>query len=242
MDGVLANTHPLHRRAWRQLLFEKGRDVSEEDLQFVEEGHTLKEILIHFLGCLSPAEISSYGERKRQLFHQSASEICICAGVIDLIRELQSAGIVRAVATSGSRRRTQALLGTLGLAPYFSVVVTGDDVLQGKPDPTIFSLAAHLLGVTPQGCLVAEDSWAGVHAAKRAGTRCLAIAEGERAIRLSSEGADYVVPNLASISLQELQDLFRAPRVSADLSMARSYNPTRSYHRKRTKGTTICAG
>lgn len=222
MDGVLADTHPVHRRVWRKFLLEKGRQVSEEELEFVEEGRKLREILIHFLGSLSPAEISSYGERKQQLFYQAASEIRMCAGVIDLLRELQSAGIPIAVATSASRQRAHTLLGALDLVPYFSFVVTGDDVGQGKPDPTIFNLTARLLGVTPQCCLVAEDSWTGVHAAKLAGMRCLAIAEGERAVRLLSEGADCVVPSLAGLSLNNLRDLFRTSRVPANLSVANS--------------------
>ena len=220
MDGVLADTHPVHRRVWRQFLLEKGRCVSEEDLEFIEEGRKLKDILIHFLGRLSPAEISSCGERKQQLFCQAASDIRLCTGVIDLLRELQSAGIPTGVATCASRYRAHALLGALGLSTYFSFVVTGDDVVQGKPDPTIFNLSARLLGVTPQWCLVAEDSRAGVHAAKLAGMKCLGIAEGERAARLLSEGADYTVPSLSGLSLHNLQDLFRASRVPVDLSVA----------------------
>jgi beta-phosphoglucomutase len=222
MDGVLADTHPVHRRVWRQFLAGKGRNVSEEDLDFVEEGHKLKEILIHFFGSLSPAETSSYGEQKQQLFYEAASEVRTAPGVVDLLRELQSAGIPRAVATSASRLRAHTLLEHLGLAPYFSFVVTGDDVVQGKPDPSIFSRTAQLLEVSPRRCLVAEDSRAGVHAAKSAGMRCLAIAQGQRAIRLLSEGADYVVPSLAGLSISNLHDLFRTSQAPANFPTASS--------------------
>ena len=216
LDGVLADTHPVHRRVWRQFLLGKGRNVSEEDLDFVEDGYKLKEILVHFLGRLSPAEISSYGEQKQQLFYEAAAEVRTAPGVGDLLRELQSAGIPRAVATSASRPRAHALLEHLDLAPYFSFVVTGDDVVQGKPDPSIFNLAAQLLEVDPRRCLVAEDSRAGVHAAKSAGMKCLAIAQGQRATRLRSEGADWVVPSLADLSINNLHDLFRASAAPAN--------------------------
>jgi HAD superfamily hydrolase (TIGR01509 family) len=222
LDGVLADTHPVHRRVWRQFLLGKGRNVSEEDLDFVEGGYKLKEILTHFLGSLSPAEISSYGEQKQQLFYEAASEVRTAPGVVDLLRELQSAGIPRAVATSASRLRAHTLLEDLDLAPYFSFVVTGDDVVQGKPDPSIFSLAAQLLEVSPRHCLVAEDSRAGVHAAKSAGMRCLAIAQGQRAIRLLDEGADYVVPSLAGLSINHLHDLFRTSQDPANFPTASS--------------------
>lgn len=222
MDGVLADTHPVHRRVWQQFLLEMGRNVSEEDLDFVEDGRKLKEILVHFFGELSPSQMLSYAERKQQLFYEAASDVCTFPGVADLLRELQSAGIPSAVATSASRFRAHSLLEYLDLAEYFRFVVTGDDVIQSKPDPTIFSRAAQLLRVSPAHCLVAEDSRAGVHAAKSAGMRCLAIAEGERAIRLLSEGADHVVPSLAGLSLSFLQDLFRALQSPGTLSAARS--------------------
>jgi len=217
MDGVLVDTHPLHRRVWRQLLLEERRQVSEEELDFVESGRKVTEILLHFFGRLSPAQISSYGRRKQELFDQAASEVRVCAGVTELLREAQTLGISRAVATSASRRRAQALLRDLDLARYFSVVVSGDDVVAGKPDPAIFVRTAQLLGVPAQACLVTEDSLAGVCAAKTAGMRCLAVARGERAVQLLSQGADCVVPSLTGVSVRNLRDLFHPSAVPAQV-------------------------
>jgi beta-phosphoglucomutase-like phosphatase (HAD superfamily) len=73
------------------------------------------------------------------------------------------------------------------------------------------------LTVPPQGCLVAADSCAGVHAAKLAAMKYLALAAGEPAVRLLSEGADELVPSLAGLSISTLQDLLEASRTPANL-------------------------
>jgi beta-phosphoglucomutase len=208
LDGVIADTHTIHRHAWRQLLGELGRQFSDEELDFVLEGCKREEILRHFLGSLSAAEVSRYGERKDELFRQSSEQLQSIPGVVDFLRQLDDAGVPKAVATCASKRRTFQVLESLGLAGRFGAVVTGDDVPKGKPDPSIFHLAAGCLRVTPQQSLVIEDSGAGVRAAKSADMKCLAIASGTQADKLRQEGADYVVPNFTGILLVELQSLF----------------------------------
>ncbi len=213
MDGVLADTHPIHRRAWREFLHEQGCSVSEKELDYIEEGHKLKEMMIHFLGPLSPSELSAHGERKRQLFYMADAEVRTFPGVITLLRELRAEGIPTAVATSASRVRAHALLAKLGLEQYFRVIVTGDDVDLGKPDPAIFNRAAQLMEVAPESCLVIEDSSAGVQAATAAGMRCLGLATGERAAQLLRAGATRTVSDLSGLSLHRLQDLFTTSQV-----------------------------
>ena len=213
LDGVIADTHAIHRQAWRQMLLERGQRVSEGELDFVLEGRKREEILRHFLGTLSAAEISHYGERKDELFRQSAvGGLQTVPGVLDFLDQLDSARVPKAVATSASKRRTHQIIERLGLASRFSAVLTGDDVVKGKPDPSIFYLAAEHLRMIPHRLLVVEDSGAGVRAAKSAGMRCLGIGSGALAARLGQDGADYVVPDFSGISLAKLQSLFATPQ------------------------------
>lgn len=211
LDGVIADTHPIHRRAWRQLLQEMGRQVSEEELEVVQGGHQREVILRHFLGRLSDAEIILYGERKDQLFHEGAGELRAIPGVVELLEALESAGVPKALATSASSRRALLVLERLGLTGRFQAVVTAEDVANCKPDPAIFYLAATRLQIMPHQFVVAEDSEAGVRAAKSAGMMCLGIANRARAPRLSQAGADAVVPDFRSVSLADLQARFPAP-------------------------------
>jgi len=217
LDGVIADTHPIHRQAWRQLLVERGQRVSEEELDFVLEGSKREEILRHFLGGLPAGEIFHCGQRKDELFHQSVAGLRAIPGVVNLLHQVDAAGIPMAVATSGSRGRANEVIGQLGLSGCFCVVVTGDDTANGKPDPSIFYLTANCLHVAPQQLLVAEDSRGGVRAAKSAGMKCLGIASDRLAFRLYREGADRVVPDFRGISLRSLQGLFEDSKPTNEL-------------------------
>jgi len=194
LDGVIADTHPIHKQAWRQLLLEQGQQVSEEQLSFVLEGCTRQEILRHFLGRLSASDISHYGRRKDELFYEFAAGLRAIPGVIDFLHQLESAGVHKAVTTSAGKRRAHYVLQLLGLSDHFHPILTHDDVVAAKPDPSIFHLA--------------EDSAAGVRAAKSAGMRCLGIGTGALGSRLYQEGADQVVPDFDRVSPSQLLSLF----------------------------------
>jgi len=208
LDGVIADTHPIHKQAWRQLLLEQGQQVTEEQLSFVLEGCTRQEILRHFLGRLSASDISHYGRRKDKLFYEFATGLRAIPGVIDFLHQLESAGVHKAVTTSAGKRRAHYVLQLLGLSDQFHPILTHDDVVAAKPDPSGFHLAASVLQVKPQQSLVAEDSVAGVRAAKSAAMRCLGIGTGALGSRLYQEGADQVVPDFDGVSLSELLRLF----------------------------------
>jgi beta-phosphoglucomutase family hydrolase len=205
LDGVVADTHPVHKRAWRQLLTELGHAVSEEDLDFVLEGRRRDEILRFFLGDLSDEQVVHYGHRKDSIVRSSSHEVRVLPGIVSFLEQLERQKLPTAVATSAGRCRTQFLLGLLGLVGRFSVVVTGEDVEFGKPHPAIFLLAAKRLQVHPESILVVEDSPAGVQAAKAAGMKCLGIASGPRSQRLIDAGADQVCIGFLGLTLSQVQ-------------------------------------
>jgi beta-phosphoglucomutase len=208
LDGVIADTHAIHRCAWRHLLLEKKRKVTEEQLDFILEGRKREEILRHFFGDLLPSELSEFGQRKDDLFYKYSRELRAIPGLPAFLDQVKGAGIRKAVATSASRHRAQFILQKLGLASHFHAVLTGDDVHRGKPDPALFSLAASCLDIAPWQSLVAEDSCSGVRASKSAGMRCLGIGQGSQRSRLIREGADHIVENFEGLSLSALGMLF----------------------------------
>jgi len=217
LDGVIVDSHPLHKRAWRGFLASVGKEVSESDLDFILEGRRRRDILIHFLGDLSDTEVQEYGNKKDEYFRQASSELEPVPGTVEFIRTVKKAGLRLAVATSASRQRAQWTLQQLNLAEYFDVVVTGDDVLQSKPDPTIYRLAAQRLEVSPERLVAIEDSVCGVRSAESAGLRCLGIATGRNVHPLILSGADRVVSTLVGLSLRDLEEVFgSAHSISAD--------------------------
>ena len=210
LDGVIVDSHPLHKQAWRAFLASMDKQVPESDLDFIFEGRRRRDILIHFLGKLSDSEIQEYSERKDFFFQQSCADPEAVAGTVEMIRKLKQAGLKIALATSASRNRARWTLQQLKIAEYFAVVITGDDVIESKPDPTIYRLAAQNLKIAPECLLAVEDSVCGVQSAKSAGLRCLGIGHGENVPRLIQAGTDRVVPNLVDLSIKELEEVFSA--------------------------------
>ena len=237
LDGVIVDSHPLHKRAWRTFLASVGKDVSEADLDFIFEGRRRREILIHFLGELSDTEILEYGNKKDEFYRDTCAVLEPVAGSVEFIKQLEKTGLRIAVATSASRQRARWTLQQLKIADYFQVVVTGDDVAQSKPDPTIYRLAAQRLSISPECLFAIEDSVCGVRSAKSAGLRCLGIALGTNVNPLILAGADRVFPNLVDLSIGDLEEIFSAdPRMS--LTRHNESNPAERAHGSFAAGST----
>jgi beta-phosphoglucomutase len=209
MDGVIIDSHPIHRQAWRIFLQTEGRDVGDAELDFILDGRRRDEILCFFLGKLTPAQIAYYGARKDEIFRRFAQDMRPVQGIVDLLEALSRASIRVAVATSASYLRAHGTLATLNLLAYFDAIVTGEEVSSGKPDPTIYRLVAERLNEDPAKLLAVEDAVSGVKSARAAGMRCLGIACAERAEQLRAAGADPVIPDLASFPLDRLVASFR---------------------------------
>jgi beta-phosphoglucomutase family hydrolase len=208
MDGVLIDSHPVHKKVWAQFLASLNIHISDKDLDFVLDGRKREEILRHFLGDLPPERIEEYGHKKNELYKESERDLRIVSGVLEFLDSLEAAGIRMAVATSASSARAHDILARLGILPRFAAVVTGNDVDKGKPDPAIFLKAANQLDLPPSNLLVVEDAVSGVKAAKSAGMKCLGIAADGRSDNLKEAGADCVVPNYKQMSLRDVQQLF----------------------------------
>lgn len=92
----------------------------------------------------------------------------------------------------------EAVLDSFAIRPYFQSVLSGSMLPKSKPDPTIYRLSAERLGVSPQTCMVLEDTKSGVTAAKRAGMYCIGFRSphsGGQDLSL----ADCVVDKLSEI-------------------------------------------
>jgi sugar-phosphatase len=106
----------------------------------------------------------------------------------------------RAVATSAIRPSAQRMLAELNLARDFPVLVTIDDVTNGKPDPEIYLTAAARLGVSPELCLVFEDAPAGLQAASAAGMTAIGLTTTHETLSIAVFAiADYRDSRLESL-------------------------------------------
>ncbi|HET9166875.1 MAG TPA: HAD family phosphatase [Candidatus Angelobacter sp.] len=204
LDGVIVDSHPVHRQAWKAFLQSVGKNVSEHDLEFILEGAKRDDILRHYLGELTGEQLVEYGKQKDAAFHVLGKEMHVVDGVLEFIAGLESANIPIALGSSAHRKRVEYTLEKLQLRHRFAAIVTGDDVAIGKPDPAIFHKAADAWNAPPHCILVCEDSVNGVAAAKNAGMKCLGIGNKQREPRLRSAGADQVIPNFTVASLMDV--------------------------------------
>jgi HAD superfamily hydrolase (TIGR01509 family) len=209
MDGVIVDSHPTHRSAWKQFLQSVDRKTTDEELDFILDGRKREEILRHFLGDLSDEQIRDFGNRKDEMLRQLGNGTHPVNGVVEFLRSLRPAGLRVALATSAGRKRTLGTLAELGLTGCFDAIVTGDEVPTGKPDPFIYRLAAERIEEDPEHLLAVEDAVSGVQAARKAGLRCMGVATAPLAQKLRDAGAEPVVPHFLVVSLQDLQVRFR---------------------------------
>ena len=208
MDGVVIDSHPVHRAAWQEFLGGLGRITSETELDIILDGGKREEILKHFLGELDPTQIAEYGRRKDELLRNHARKLEPMTGVVEFLEHLMRCDVRMALATCASRRRVCGTLQELKLTHYFETIVTGDEVVAGKPDPAIYKLAAARMQEKPEHLLAVEDAVSGVRSARLAGMRCLGIAHNGRADLLRAAGANPIVDDFRSLSFAQLQACF----------------------------------
>lgn len=124
-------------------------------------------------------------------------------GVRRLLAECRRQGLATGLVTMSYLELAEAVTAQLP-AGSFDVLVTGDQVVRGKPDPECYLSAADRLGVEPSRCLAIEDSLTGVAAAEAAG--CLVVAVPNQ-VPIPPAETRTIVPDLASLSLDDLVGL-----------------------------------
>ncbi len=123
----------------------------------------------------------------------------VIPGAVESVRRIARRWPV-ALASSAHREVIAAALEAIGLADAFAVVVSSDEVANGKPAPDVYLEAAHQLGVDPARCLVVEDSLNGVRAGKAAG---MTVALVPNASVPPAPGTEAI----ADVTLERLADL-----------------------------------
>ena len=129
-----------------------------------------------------------------------ASRIDVFPSTKTVLQQLRQMNLHLAVATSSVSASARPFLDRHGLTAFFEIVVTGEEVEHGKPDPEIYLCAGEKLGVGADACLVIEDALSGIAAAKAAKMRVAAIPD-TRFVDPSEykKQADYVLSSLKEL-------------------------------------------
>jgi beta-phosphoglucomutase family hydrolase len=176
MDGVIVDSNPAHRESWTAFNLRYGLETTDEMFHRMY-GKRNDEIIRDYFGAdLSEEEVAARGRAKEALYREMIAdrvEDMLVPGLrpfLDRYRHLPMA-----LASNAEPENVQFLLDRAGLRPYFQAVVDGHQVRNPKPHPDVYLLAARLLHVSPQRCVVFEDSPSGTAAGAAAGMTVIGI-------------------------------------------------------------------
>ena len=176
MDGTLVDTEPYWIAVEYQIVDEFGDGSWDDDKAHDLVGRDLRDSARRMQdnGAVR-LEIDDIVERLLDgVIDRVRLKIPWRPGARRLLNDLHESGIPCALVTMSWRRFVDPILAALP-AGVFDVVITGDEVAEGKPNPQPYQLAARGLGVTPQECVAIEDSPTGLQSAVAAGCKTLAI-------------------------------------------------------------------
>lgn len=214
-DGVIADSEPLHCAALRQVL-------ADIDIPLTEAEYYADYLGFDDRGCftaalraqqrpLSPAVLAELMEQKARAYLAAVKEqLAIFPGVREFVHEVADRYPL-AIASGALRNEIELILDEAGLRKAFRHITSAEDVARGKPapDPFLHALAGlnrqpDRPALTPDECLVVEDSLPGIRAARAAGMKVLAVANTHGVQDLGE--ADAITQSLADTRLSELQD------------------------------------
>ncbi len=203
-DGVVIDSSAFHEAAWETVAAQHGLPLPPDHFKR-GFGMRNEEVIPGLLGWTrDPATIARISEDKEAAYRELVRTrgVVPLPGVVAMLEALGAAGVPCAVASSAYRKNLAAALDPLGLERCFAAIVTGDDVVRGKPDPAVFLEAARRLGVAPNLCVVFEDAPAGIEGARRAGMKTVALCTTHPAAAFPP--ADKTIAGWSELTLAEL--------------------------------------
>ena len=168
LDGTLADSMPIHFRAWQQAARENGFTFTEELFYGLAGMPTYKivPVLNERLGLdLDPG---GFSRRKEELFLEYLRDLEPIKPVAELVYKYHGK-LPMSVGTGGRKHIAELTLKMMGIDRYIDIIVSADDVKNHKPFPDTFLKCAKMMGVEPRYCQVFEDGDMGILAAERAG-------------------------------------------------------------------------
>jgi len=170
MDGLMFDTERLAISAWENAGENFNINISE-DIVIETIGldvHGAEKVFKKHLGDSFPfSEARKLRiEYTKEFIEQNG--VPVKKGLYELLEFLDEKPVLKAVATSTERERTENLLSSAMIKDKFNIIICGDEISKCKPEPDIFLAVARKLGCNPRECLVLEDSENGIIAASKA--------------------------------------------------------------------------
>jgi len=214
-DGVIANSEPLHFRAYRDVLHDQGVDLTERDYYSRYLGYddvgAFTAIAADRGVSWTPREIVRLvivkAERMEAL---ERDESVLFPGAREAIHDA-AAIMPIAIASGALSAEIRRVLDAAALTSHFTTIVAAEDTVASKPAPDPYLLAVARLAqahgpLVASECVALEDSRWGIESARAAGLRTVGVAQTYDATELAT--AEFVIPNLQALDLEELRRFF----------------------------------
>ena len=198
LDGVLVFTDKYHYRAWKMMADQEGIYFDEEinnRLRGVSRMESLEIILERSKKEYSLEEKKALCESKNNNYRESLKELNkndVSESVRNTLKELKEKGYKLAIGSSS--KNTRFILDQVELTDYFDAISDGNNISKSKPDPEVFLKAADMLGLPPKECLVIEDAFSGIDAARAGGFKNVGIGDASK-----YELCDYKIKDIKEI-------------------------------------------
>lgn len=217
MDGVIVDSIPFHRRAWRQFFIDHGKNFKGKmrGAKFTNKyfdtqinGKRGAEIMRNLFGSSVTKEQTKKWDDEREAWYRKtfAPHIKPLPGLVNFLDEAHIAKIPMALATSAPPENVRFVLGKTKLRKYFAYIVDASGIKRGKPHPDIFLKAAKKLKIPPKRCIVFEDAILGVQAGRNAKMPVVAVINTYSKKQLP--GAKLYIKDFSGLRLKKLTTLF----------------------------------
>ena len=173
MDGLLFDTERIFQDSWTEMAVRLGQILRPDFPAAVAgtSGAGMREVIRQYYPDVDPFSFQEGCiSRAADILKEGIPEK---PGVREILEFFRAKKIKLAVASSSLRKMVMYNLRRAGIDRYFDAMISGEEVLRGKPEPDIFLLAAQRLGCAPENCYVFEDGINGVRAGIAAG--CVTI-------------------------------------------------------------------
>lgn len=209
-DGVVIDSSKHHEESWERLAREVGKPLPPGHFKqgFGRKNEFIIPNLLHW--TTDDAEIRRISLRKEALYREVVADWGLepLPGVRTWLERLRDASVPCAIGSSTHRANIDLSLGLIGLTEFFSGVVTAEDVSHGKPDPEVFVKAAGRIARAPEQCVVFEDAFVGLEAARAGGMKVVGVATTHPIADLGA--ADRAVHRLDELQPADLAGWFAA--------------------------------
>jgi len=207
-DGVIVDSSASHEKSWDLLAADEKRVLPPGHFK-AGFGRKNQFIIPNILNWAhDAAEIERIGRRKEELYREilKTSGIQALPGVRDLLEGLRAAGVPCVVGSSTPRLNIEHVMTLANLHGFFEGIVSAEDVSHGKPHPEVFLKAAAKINRAPAQCVVFEDAFVGLEAARAGGFKSIGVGTTNPVETLRGK-CDRVVYRLDEISAKDILTL-----------------------------------